>query len=186
MDQECLIALGSNLAFGKQSPVENCQTSLLRIVECGVRLRRVSRFFQTPAFPVGAGPDYINAVVAGEWAGTADGLLQALHRIENVYDRQRTTRWGARTLDLDLLTLGQKVLPSHQSVTQWVRLSPTCQANQTPDRLILPHPRMQDRAFVLVPMRDVEPDWQHPLTGATVTEMVDALAPQDVAAITPL
>ncbi len=55
-----------------------------------------------------------------------------------------------------------------------------------PERLILPHPRLQDRAFVLIPLNDVAPDWVHPVTGQTVRQMLDALPGVDKMAVTPL
>ena len=60
------------------------------------------------------------------------------------------------------------------------------QQKKAPDQLILPHPRMQDRAFVLVPMMDICPDWRHPILGTTVREMVAALPEADREAVRPL
>jgi 2-amino-4-hydroxy-6-hydroxymethyldihydropteridine diphosphokinase len=64
-------------------------------------------------------------------------------------------------------------------------LPPEDQARLAPDRLILPHPRLQDRAFVLVPLADVAPDWRHPLSGLSVDQMLQALPAEDVAAVVP-
>ena len=95
-------------------------------------------------------------------------------------------RWGMRTLDLDLLALGDSVLPDVETQDQWRELSPDMQARTAPDRLILPHPRLQDRAFVLVPLADVAQDWKHPRTGLSVAQMLAALPPADVAEVKPL
>jgi 2-amino-4-hydroxy-6-hydroxymethyldihydropteridine diphosphokinase len=91
-----------------------------------------------------------------------------------------------RTLDLDLVSFGDRVLPDTSTYNQWRTLPSQEQMKQAPDRLILPHPRLQDRAFVLVPMADVAPDWYHPVLGLTVREMVAALPVDDIAAVTPL
>ena len=65
-------------------------------------------------------------------------------------------------------------------------LSPDRQGVQAPDRLILPHPRMQDRAFVLAPLAEIAPDWRHPLTGLSVAAMLEALGPRALDGMTPV
>lgn len=90
--------------------------------------------------------------------------------------RQRDgSRWGARGIDIDLLAMGDQVAPNAAVQDEWRGLAPDRQQATAPDRLILPHPRMQDRAFVLVPLADVAPQWRHPRTGASVAEMLAAL-----------
>jgi 2-amino-4-hydroxy-6-hydroxymethyldihydropteridine diphosphokinase len=91
-----------------------------------------------------------------------------------------------RTLDLDLLALGDSVLPDAAVQDRWRNLPAADQARIAPDQLILPHPRMQDRAFVLIPLADVAPDWCHPLLGLTVAQMVSCLPAEDRAAIAPI
>ena len=65
-------------------------------------------------------------------------------------------------------------------------LDPARQRVEAPDRLILPHPRLQDRAFVLIPLADICPGWRHPVTGASVSDMIAALPEADKEAIWPL
>lgn len=149
---------------------------------------RVSRLYRTPCFPAGAGPDYVNAAAVVTWRNVIEpaALLAAIHRIEAEFGRERLQRWGMRTLDIDLIAVGDSVLPDPATWKMWKDLPPAGQARRAPDRLILPHPRLQDRAFVLVPLADVAPDWRHPVLGRTIREMRDALSPEALAEVVPL
>jgi 2-amino-4-hydroxy-6-hydroxymethyldihydropteridine diphosphokinase len=82
--------------------------------------------------------------------------------------------------------MGDSVLPDAATQDRWRLLPSEAQIGSTPDQLILPHPRMQDRAFVLVPLADVAPDWVHPRTGLSVRQMLAALPAEDRDAVTPL
>ncbi len=135
----------------------------------------VSNLYQTPSFPAGSGPDFVNAACAFRSDLSAPDILAVLHQIELDFDRERNLRWGQRTLDLDLIAHGDTVLPDSQAHNHWRALPLESQKTQTPDTLILPHPRVQDRAFVLVPLADVARDWRHPILGQNVTEMLSRL-----------
>ena len=100
--------------------------------------------------------------------------------------RVRTQRWGQRVIDLDLLAAGDRVLPDPATQRHWMDLPEDQQRRLAPDTLILPHPRLHQRAFVLVPLADVAPDWVHPVLGQSVAQMRDALDPAEVAQIRPL
>ena len=117
---------------------------------------------------------------------TAQDLLSRLHTIEAKFGRERAQRWGMRSLDIDLLALGDTVLPDVATQTRWRHLDPAAQASEAPTGPILPHPRLQDRAFVLVPLADVAPDWRHPLLGLTVIQMLAALPADDLGEIHPI
>ena len=178
------VALGANLPSRHGSPAETLKYAT-KLIEIVVDLEATSQIFATPAFPKGAGPDYANGAVFFRTVLCAQALLSKLHQIEADIGRVRDQRWGARAVDLDLLFLGNMVLPDAQTQTAWRGLPLSDQIEATPDQLILPHPRLQDRAFVLVPLAQVAPDWVHPLTGQTVIQMRDALPDDDIASVRP-
>ncbi len=183
---KAVIALGANLSLRGCEPKVTLEQSLKAMVRAGLVIRATSRFFATPCFPVGAGPDYVNAAVLIETDLTPQGVLDLLHSIEHEFERAREQRWGMRTLDLDLVCWDDLVLPDDAEYQRWLTLPPEKQVISAPEQLILPHPRLQDRAFVLVPMADVAPDWRHPVLDRTVMQMVAALPPGEVAEVTPL
>ena len=185
-EQEYLVALGSNLGSHAGDASQTLVAALQDLAGRGVHLRRVSRFFSTPCFPAGAGPDYVNAAAAVRTYHDAASLLATLHEVEAAFDRERVSRWAARTLDLDLIAAGDGVLPDRETVDHWLTLSPEAQRTVAPDRLILPHPRMAERAFVLIPLADIAPGWRHPVLDRSVAEMRDALGADDVAGVVPL
>ena len=185
---QALVAFGANLPFRGDAPEVTIATASKSLAREGLSVLALSRFYATPCFPAGAGPDYVNAAAVLTCDGTIDAtsILQRLHRVEEDFGRQREQRWGMRTLDIDLLALGDSVLPDVATHDAWRLLPPEAQRREAPDRVILPHPRMQDRAFVLVPLADVAPDWRHPRLGLTVREMLAALPAADRAAVKPL
>ncbi len=174
-----LIALGSNVTFKSYHPLDRLRQSLKDLQRHGILIRKVSGFYSTPFFPPGTQNDVVNAVARITWTGSAADVLAILHSVEAEHGRERDTRWGDRTLDLDLLDWGGVVAPDPDSFDYWQSMSPENQAENTPQQMILPHPRIQDRAFVLVPLLDVAPDWQHPVTGQSAAQMLEMLPERD-------
>lgn len=128
------IALGANLGDAAQA-LRDALSALGAVP--GVRLVRASSLYRTA--PVdSSGPDYLNAVAEIATTLTAPALLGAMQAIENSAGRERPYRNAPRTLDLDLLLYGDARIDS--------------------SRLTVPHPRMHERAFVLVPLRELAPD----------------------------
>lgn len=94
-------------------------------------------------------------------------------------------RWQSRGIDIDLIALGDEVLPDAATHDAWRNLPPDQRASSAPETVILPHPRMQERGFVLVPLAEIAPGWRHPRLGLSVREMLDALPVDELAGIRP-
>lgn len=184
---QAIVALGSNVAPAQGGTcADTIRAAMAALPAPGVRLRATSRLWQTPCVPAGAGPDYVNAAALLETDLDAKGLLDHLHGLEAQFDRARTGRWAARTLDLDLIDHGSQIRPDPVTQSLWRALPAQRQSIDTPECLITPHPRLQDRAFVLVPMAEVAPDWCDPVTGAPLAQLLAALPAAERAAVIPL
>jgi len=177
--QRYLIAIGGNLPIGMAQPLDVVRRGIALVTGRIGGIRGISPLYATPAFPPGAGPDFVNAALALDSALPPAALLATLHAIEAEMQRERRARWGTRTLDLDLIGAGDAVLPDRATFRRWLDLPEARRGVEAPATLILPHPRMQERAFVLVPLRDVAPDWRHPVLGRTVAQMCAELPPND-------
>jgi 2-amino-4-hydroxy-6-hydroxymethyldihydropteridine diphosphokinase len=147
------IGLGSNLG----NSLETLRGAAARLAGLGTILA-VSSVYETDPVGLEDQPAFLNAVVLIDTTLEPEALLERLLGIEADFHRERTIRWGPRTLDLDLL---------------WYE-----GAAMTGERLTLPHPRAAEREFVLRPLADIDPGL--PLAGATVAELLAALSSQGV------
>jgi 2-amino-4-hydroxy-6-hydroxymethyldihydropteridine diphosphokinase len=181
-----LIALGGNLPSAVGAPQKTLVSAIAELSQRGLYVQLLSRFYHTPCFPAGAGPDYVNAVIQVSTDVSAAELLSIMHDVEAQFARVRDQRWGMRTLDLDLIARDDQVLPDLETYKQWHDLPLKEQVRRAPKHLILPHPRLQDRSFVLVPLCDVAPNWVHPVLGLSALEMLAALPKAAVAEVQPL
>ena len=179
-----LVALGSNLAGPGGSPAAQVARAMALVTGMGAVAAK-SRLWASSAWPPG-GPPYVNAALMLRTSLSPDALLGRLHGIEAAFGRQRNERWAARTLDLDLLAVDGLVLPDAGTQGRWRALDPARQGREAPDQLILPHPRLQDRAFVLLPLGEVAPGWRHPLLGLTAAEMLARLPAGAADGVEPL
>lgn len=184
--REALIALGSNQSSVVGWPADTVVKSLEVLENMAVQVVAVSPLYSTHAYPAGSGPNFVNTTARIRFGGEADQILAILHAVEAELGRERINRWGPRTVDLDLIAMGDTVLPDAEIQTVWRELAIEQQSVRAPKELILPHPRLQDRAFVLVPLADIAPDWRHPLIGKTVQEMLNDLPEADKKGVWPM
>lgn len=184
--KRAVLAFGGNLPSEIGSVGETIDASLVSLLNDGVVVVKRSRFFETPCFPKGAGPDYVNLVVVVSTSLTPEDLLVQLHNIEAQFGRAREARWAGRTLDIDILSYEKRVVPNLETYQHWLNLPLQTQMEEAPPNLILPHPRIQDRGFVLIPLCDVWPEWVHPVSGKTAQMLCDALPISETKGIKPL
>lgn len=176
MNENSILALGGNADSLHGKPQNTIEFALKWLETKGVFTLKMSSLYVNPAFPAGSGPDFLNAAALIQSDLTPDALLSILHEAEAACGRVREVRWGPRTLDIDLIAQGYLILPSREKYLAWRDLSAEKQQQIAPEELILPHPRIQDRAFVLIPMADVAPEWIHPVSGLSVAQMVSNLS----------
>ncbi len=183
-----IVSLGANLPSAAGDAARTlCDVLAILHGEPDISIAAISRIWRTPAFPPGSGPEYANAAAAIRTSLAAQDLLDRLHGIEARFGRDRSSgRWSARVLDLDLIALDDLILPDTATLRHWMDLPSDRQRVLAPDRLILPHPRMGDRGFVLAPLSEIAPGWRHPLTGKPVSRMLAELGPDALEGVTPL
>lgn len=167
-----LLALGANLSSDDASPHTTLNNAITCLENRGLQIVKISRFYQTPAVPRGSGPDFVNAAIMVRAELPAPEILIILHEVENKLGRIRTTRWAPRIIDIDLVAADNLVTPDIATVTRWINLDPERQLTESPTQLILPHPRLQDRTFVLLPLGDISPDWVHPILQKTIKQLL--------------
>jgi 2-amino-4-hydroxy-6-hydroxymethyldihydropteridine diphosphokinase len=154
-----LLGLGANLpSVTHGAPPATLAAAIEALAGEGVALVRQSPWYRSAPLPAGDQPWYVNGVIAVATRLAPAELLALLHRIERHFGRRRRTRNEPRVLDLDLLDYRGLVEAEGTAV-------------------VLPHPRLHERAFVLLPLRDVAPQWRHPVSGESVEALIAALPP---------
>jgi 2-amino-4-hydroxy-6-hydroxymethyldihydropteridine diphosphokinase len=164
-----LLGLGTNASGRWGVPRDILLRAVDELRQLGMHVERVSRIYSTAPLGPGRQDRYLNAVVLVTSPPPPAELLRLLKRIERRAGRRTSSRrWGPRPLDIDILQYGGKRIgwPPRRRI---------------PGHLILPHPEMHRRAFVLVPLCDVAPDWRHPVLGLGARALLARIARKEVA-----
>lgn len=161
------IALGGNKAHQGRKPAENLAAALEHLARMGVLTLTASRPWRTPAWPDPSEPPFANACAQVSTDLDPPALMAALHRVEAMFGRARTIPNAPRALDLDLIDYAGRVRPG-------------------PDAPVLPHPRAMQRAFVLLPLFDIAPDWRDPVSNLSIEALIAALPHADRQAARPI
>ncbi|SDL97345.1 2-amino-4-hydroxy-6-hydroxymethyldihydropteridine diphosphokinase [Maricaulis salignorans] len=157
------IALGANLPSAGRSPAQTLALALEALEARGIAVVARSSDWHSPAWPDPSAPAYVNAVAEIATDLSPRALLDLLHAVEAEFGRVRHIRWESRVLDLDLLDYRGGRFTDEAG-------------------LDVPHPRLADRAFVLLPLAEIAPHWCQPENPRPIAEMIAALPPEDLAA----
>ena len=153
-----LVGIGSNLAaphFG--TPQKTASAAVAQLPALGVAVIRCSSWYLSQPVPPSDQPWYVNAVAIVETRLGPTALLRTLLALEARFGRRRSVANAARSLDLDLLDYDGRQVAT--------------------ERLLLPHPRLHERRFVLAPLAEIAPDWRHPRLAMTAGELFHRLPP---------
>jgi 2-amino-4-hydroxy-6-hydroxymethyldihydropteridine diphosphokinase len=160
MSKTVYLSLGSNLGDRER----NLEQAVDLLAAAGLRVLRRSEIYETEPQDVREQPCFLNMVLQAETDSLPKQLLARLQKIERQLGRKRIKPRGPRTIDIDILLYGDAVIET--------------------DELVVPHPRLQDRRFVLEPLAELAPDLRHPVTRRSVREMLPATSAQHVRKLT--
>ena len=156
-----LIGIGANLnspSYGE--PRSTCGAALEFLTKAGLLITARSRWYKSAPVPVSDQPWFINAVIQVKAAPKPEKLMELLLYTEKNFGRSRSEVNEPRVLDLDLIAYNKLILSLD---------------NSDAPNLNIPHPRLQDRAFVLMPLNDIAPNWRHPVKNLNLDEMIACL-----------
>ncbi len=155
-----IIALGSNVSGPWGSPSETLDRAVEEMANRGADVIARSSWIETKPYGMTDQPVFVNGAVHIETRFSPEGLLQMLQQVEISAGRKRREKWGPRTLDLDIIAYDNVILKGADNKSD----------------LTLPHVDLHNRSFVLLPINELDPLWQHPVSGKTAAQILDELA----------
>jgi 2-amino-4-hydroxy-6-hydroxymethyldihydropteridine diphosphokinase len=162
-----LVGLGANLPSPIHgSPIETLEKCLMRFSAYGFEIKGRSRWFKSAPVPISDDPWYINGVASIHTDHNPRDLLKNLLEIENEFGRVRSEANAPRVLDLDLIAYQNHIIEDAGKIED----KPFC----------VPHPRMHERAFVLLPINDLNPNWIHPKSKQSLKDLISDLDKEQI------
>jgi len=147
-----ILAFGSNLPFKNNSPQDNIEKAYEVLSKNGIKILNKSSIYRSEAYPNKNDPEFRNSVVSIDTDLEPDVLLKIILKIEESFDRKRYVKNSPRTLDIDIICFDDIVLNEKN--------------------LIIPHPEIQNRLFVLLPIQEINKNWLHPVLTKSVTNII--------------
>ena len=155
------IGIGANLpSLNFATPRSTCEAAIQELLTFGIGIESQSRWYRSAPIPTSTQPWFINGIISVKTTLKASELMGVLQDVEKSFGRVRTAKNAARTLDLDLIDYANTIL---------------CWEETNDDNLVLPHPRMHERSFVLFPLFEIAPDWCHPVFRTPIEELIAKL-----------
>ena len=147
--------IGSNLNSKYGSRFDNISIAINLLVNSKIKVRKISNFYETPSYPNYSDPKFINLCIKLESNLKASELLNEIKKIEKKLGRIRIRKNEPRTCDIDIIDFNGEIIKS--------------------DELIVPHPRLHLRNFVIYPLKEIEPNWFHPIFNKNIDSFFQEL-----------
>ena len=152
------IGIGANLpSLNFSTPRDTCEAAIKELLSFGIVIEKQSSWYRSAPIPTSTQPWFINGIISVKTSMKATELMVLLQSVEKKFGRVRTQKNAARTLDLDLIDYDN-------TISCWEG----CEASD----LILPHPRMHERSFVLLPLFEISPSWCHPVFRTSIEKLI--------------
>ena len=155
-----IIALGSNIPFKNISPVEIIEAAYNTLANYNIKILKKSNIYQSEAYPNKSDPLFYNSALSIETNLQPIDLLDKILKIEKLFGRERKEKNSPRTLDIDIISYDNLILNEKN--------------------IKIPHPALHLRPFVILPIRDLDTNWKHPILFETVTQIIDKFEPKEI------